>query len=161
MTTDTHAGVVDTISVDVVSSESRTKIVRVPVDPDPVPMGVHGAVAAHYKIPEGSYTPHATTLDYLVGAATACLAGTFGGRLGAIGQSVSKGELEATGEGALENRNGVLQVAAIHVRYRLALGADVDEDQVQRAHDSHARFCPVATSIGGSIAITTEVEVIR
>ena len=41
----------------------------VPVEPEPVKFGTHGAVAAHYGAKEGSYEPHATTLDYLVAAA--------------------------------------------------------------------------------------------
>jgi hypothetical protein len=40
-----------------------------PSEPDPVLFGVHGAVAAHYGRPPGSYEPHATTLDYLVASA--------------------------------------------------------------------------------------------
>ena len=40
-----------------------------PAEPNPVLLGVHGAVAEHYGRPEGSYEPHATTLDYLVAAA--------------------------------------------------------------------------------------------
>lgn len=42
---------------------------HLPAEPEPVAFGVHGAVAAHYKAPEGSYEPHATTLDYVVAAA--------------------------------------------------------------------------------------------
>jgi hypothetical protein len=34
-----------------------------------VAFGVHGAVAKHYKREEGTYEPHATTLDYVVAAA--------------------------------------------------------------------------------------------
>lgn len=40
-----------------------------PAEPEPVAFGVHGAVAEHYKAPEGAYQPHATTLDYVVAAA--------------------------------------------------------------------------------------------
>lgn len=40
-----------------------------PAEPEPVPFGVHGAVASHYKAKEGTYEPHATTLDYVVAAA--------------------------------------------------------------------------------------------
>lgn len=42
---------------------------HVPAESEPVAFGVHGAVAAHYKAREGSYEPHATTLDYVVAAA--------------------------------------------------------------------------------------------
>jgi hypothetical protein len=40
-----------------------------PAESTPVSFGVHGAVATHYGMQEGSYEPHATTLDYVVAAA--------------------------------------------------------------------------------------------
>jgi hypothetical protein len=40
-----------------------------PEEPQPVKFGTHGAVAQHYGAKEGTYEPHATTLDYLVAAA--------------------------------------------------------------------------------------------
>jgi hypothetical protein len=40
-----------------------------PAEPEPVLFGVHGAVARHYKVPDGAVEPHATTLDYVVAAA--------------------------------------------------------------------------------------------
>ena len=39
-----------------------------PAETDPVIFGVHGAVAAHYKVPLAVLQPHATTLDYIVAA---------------------------------------------------------------------------------------------
>ena len=42
---------------------------HLPAEPEPVLFGVHGAVARHYKVPEGAVEPHATTLDYVVAAA--------------------------------------------------------------------------------------------
>ena len=41
---------------------------RLPAEREPVTFGVHGAVAAHYGRAEGTYDPHATTIDYLVAA---------------------------------------------------------------------------------------------
>lgn len=41
----------------------------VPAEEKPVVFGTHGAVATHYGAVEGSYEPHATTLDYIVAAA--------------------------------------------------------------------------------------------
>lgn len=41
------------------------KLVSLPCEAAPVPMGMHGEIADHYKLPEGSYTPRAATLDYL------------------------------------------------------------------------------------------------
>jgi hypothetical protein len=40
-----------------------------PAESDPVIFGVHGAVAAHYKVPPNAYEPRATTLDYVVASA--------------------------------------------------------------------------------------------
>lgn len=41
-----------------------------PSESQPVPFGVHGAVAKHYGIDEGRLEEvHATTLDYVVAAA--------------------------------------------------------------------------------------------
>jgi hypothetical protein len=40
-----------------------------PAEKDPVIFGVHGEVAAHYKVSPQAYEPRATTLDYVVAAA--------------------------------------------------------------------------------------------
>lgn len=40
-----------------------------PATDDPVPFGVHGAVAEHYGVDTDVETPHATTLDYVIAAA--------------------------------------------------------------------------------------------
>lgn len=137
----------------------RTKHVTVPVDGGPVPMGMHGEVAAHYRVPDGAYEPHATTLDYVVGAAVACLCGTLGGLLERLGQTIEDGQLVADGEGELVNDRGTLRIQAIRVRYRLRLEAGVDAAEVHRAHGRHAALCPVALSIAECIDITTEIEV--
>jgi hypothetical protein len=42
---------------------------HLPAEAEPVAFGVHGEVAEHYQAREGSYEPHATTLDYVVAAA--------------------------------------------------------------------------------------------
>lgn len=40
-----------------------------PAESEPVTFSVHGAVAAHYKVPPDVFAVHATTLDYVVAAA--------------------------------------------------------------------------------------------
>ena len=40
-----------------------------PAEQEPIVFGVHGAVAAHYKVLPAVLEPHATTLDYIVAAA--------------------------------------------------------------------------------------------
>jgi len=39
-----------------------------PAEQEPVLFGTHGPVAAHYGRAPGTYEPHATTLDYVIGA---------------------------------------------------------------------------------------------
>jgi uncharacterized OsmC-like protein len=122
---------------------------------------VRDEVAEHDKLTEGQFEPMATTLDYLVGAAVACLTGSFGGRLGALGQSTADEELVAQGTGSLVVDKGVIRVTAIHVDYTLTVADGIDEAQVQRAHGAHARHCPVARSLGGCIDITSDLTIRR
>lgn len=42
--------------------------------------------------------------------------------------------------------------------YRLSPAEEVDRAKVDRVLGFHADHCPVARSIGGSIAITTDLE---
>lgn len=49
--------------------EGPLRYATVPAENQPVPFGVHGEVAEHYRLGEGEYEPHATTLDYVVAAA--------------------------------------------------------------------------------------------
>jgi organic hydroperoxide reductase OsmC/OhrA len=65
--------------------------------------------------------------------------------------------VEAWGE--IENEDGVLVIKRIRVRYRLPVPAD-QRETAERAHAAHQRACPVARSIGGSIDIETELELI-
>lgn len=55
--------------VTVERAEGGLRHATLPTESRPVVFGVHGAVAAHYKREEGTYEPHATTLDYVVAAA--------------------------------------------------------------------------------------------
>ena len=50
----------------------------------------------------------------------------------------------------------VLVIKRIHVTYRLKGKAD-REELIERVRQSHAHSCPVARSIEGCVAITTEV----
>ena len=40
-----------------------------PAETEPVVFGVHDEIAQHYRILPGTFTPRATTLDYVVAAA--------------------------------------------------------------------------------------------
>jgi uncharacterized OsmC-like protein len=55
------------------------------------------------------------------------------------------------------DRDGVLVLERITVRYRLPVPDDLREE-AERAHAFHARACPVARSLEGAIEIRTELE---
>jgi uncharacterized OsmC-like protein len=63
--------------------------------------------------------------------------------------------------GEIEVEDKVLVIKRIHVRYQLRVGPGADRAAIDRAHGAHPSRCPVARSIGGSIDITTELEVIE
>ena len=65
-------------------------------------------------------------------------------------------ETEAVGE--VQNEDGVLVLRRIRVTYRLRLAADADRAAVQRAFEHHMPRCPVYRSIGGSVDVTTSLE---
>ena len=45
------------------------RLAYMPVEADPVPFGVHGAIAEHYGVSPDISEPHATTIDYVIAAA--------------------------------------------------------------------------------------------
>ena len=55
--------------------------------------------------------------------------------------------------------DGVIVLRRIHVRYTLRADPAMRE-KIDRAQDHHAAKCPVARSIGGSVDITTELDLI-
>jgi organic hydroperoxide reductase OsmC/OhrA len=55
--------------------------------------------------------------------------------------------------------DGVLVVKRIDVHYRLRIPADWHAD-AERVHGFHARFCPVARSLEGSIEVSTHLELV-
>lgn len=58
--------------------------------------------------------------------------------------------------GEIEKDGKVLIVRRIHVTYELDASAD-DRETAERVHGFHADYCPVARTISGSVAITTEL----
>jgi hypothetical protein len=54
-----------------------------------------------------------------------------------------------------------LVIKRIHVRYHLRVDSDADLAVVERVHSFHAGKCPVARSIGGCIAISTEFATVQ
>ena len=59
--------------------------------------------------------------------------------------------------GEVEIDGGVLVIKRIHVAYRLRV-AEEHRAAADRVLAVHAEKCPVARSIGGSIAITTSID---
>jgi len=55
----------------------------------------------------------------------------------------------------------VLVVKRIHVAYVLRVGPEADRAKIQRAFDTHMPRCPVYRSIGGSIEITTALDLVE
>jgi hypothetical protein len=55
--------------VDVERAHGALRYAHVPAEEGAIVFGVHGAVAAHYGAAEGTFEPHATTLDFVVAAA--------------------------------------------------------------------------------------------
>ena len=53
----------------------------------------------------------------------------------------------------------MLVIKRIHVTYALKIDADADRGKIERAFEHHMPRCPVYRSIGGSIEVTTELEV--
>ena len=51
-------------------------------------------------------------------------------------------------------------IKRIRVRYRLRGCPPDKREAAERAHQHHASRCPVARSIGGSIDISTELEMV-
>ncbi len=45
------------------------RLAYLPAEPEPVPFGVHGAIAEHYGVSPDVAEPHATTIDYVAAAA--------------------------------------------------------------------------------------------
>jgi uncharacterized OsmC-like protein len=60
--------------------------------------------------------------------------------------------------GEVEKDGRVLIVRRIHVTYHLSGVEEEQKDTAERVHEFHARYCPVARSIEGSIEITTDLE---
>ena len=82
----------------------------------------------------------------------------MGGALEARGIDASEGRLSSDAEGVVVLEDKVLVIKSIHVRYHLAGVSQDKREAAERSHAFHASRCPVAKSIGGCIAITTELE---
>jgi len=134
--------------------------VWLPAEDEPVVIGSHGPLAAHYGYPTEPPYARASAIDYLVASVTACLSGTLAGALRARGIDVGEGVLvtEAAADVGPEE-DGVLVVRRIEVRHRLRLASEDRRAAAERAHDVHGRACAVHRSIGAAVPTTTRLEI--
>lgn len=143
--------------VQVEPGAAKLKMVHLPHETDPVPMGVHGPIAAHYKIEEGTFTPRAATLDYIVGATAGCLIGTFNGALQARQIATTDGRLTGEAVGDIEVEDGVLVIRRIRMIVHLRAAAS-QRAAAERVAEVYAPRCPVYRSLRNAIDISTELQ---
>lgn len=144
--------------VKVALTGSLDKLVTGPSETRPVVMGMHDELAEFYGVAPGSFTPHASTLDYVIGATAACLAGTFKRSLAARGLTPAAGDLTVEAEGLIVIMDGVPVIRQITVVYGLAGIAPSDRAKAERAHAVHHRACAVSRSLEKAIEIATALE---
>ena len=92
------------------------------------------------------------------------MTGTLGGALEARGIPAAEDYLSSDTIGEIERENNVLVIKRIHIVYNLTIDttlADDKADAIQRVMNIHADACPVHKSIGDSIDITTELNLIK
>jgi uncharacterized OsmC-like protein len=133
------------------------KLVHLPVETEAIPMGMHGPIAKHYKIPEGTYTPHASTLDYVVGATGGCLMGTLNRALQVRKIATDGDRFHGEAVGELEVEDGVLVIRRIRMLVRLR-AEESQREAAERVIEVYASQCPVYRTLAKSIDITTELD---
>lgn len=134
------------------------KAVLLPGEREPVTMGSHPDLAPHIGADAG-HPAHASTLDYVVGAIAACLAGTFARALAARGITLSLEDHEVLATGELRRTDGVLTIERVVVTHRVRLDPN-HRAEAERVLGFYERGCPVSRSVGGSIAIESRLELI-
>jgi uncharacterized OsmC-like protein len=120
-------------------------------------MGLHGPIAQHYKMAEGAYTPHASTLDYIVGSVAACLTGTLNRALSCREIVTTGGRLKTEAVGEIEVEDGVLVIRRIRMIAHLE-APESHREAAERAVTVYAPQCPVYRSLYKAIEITTELD---
>jgi uncharacterized OsmC-like protein len=66
--------------------------------------------------------------------------------------------LTSEAKGEIEKDDKVLIIKRIHVAYHLKTAPE-NRETVERVHDFHADYCPVAQTIKGCVDITTSLEI--
>ena len=133
------------------------KSVRLPGESEDVVMGSHPAIAPHIGAPP-EQPAHASTLDYLVGATAACLAGTFARALAARGIELAPDDHDVEATGQLGRRDQIPVIERIAVTHRVRLPA-AHHDEARRIHGFYHRGCAVSRSLeGAAIEIDSRLE---
>ena len=92
------------------------------------------------------------------------MTGTLGGALEARGIPAAKDNLSSDTIGEIEKENNVLVIKRIHIIYNLIIDAGLAAEKaeaIDRVMNIHANACPVHRSIGSSIDITTNLNLIE
>jgi uncharacterized OsmC-like protein len=132
------------------------KLVGLPGETAEVTMGSHPAIAPHIGA-DPELPPHASTLDYVVAATAACMAGTFARTLAARGVSLGADDHEVVAQGVLRPRQHVLVIERIVVTQRVRLAPEHHE-AARKVNDFYHRGCPVSQSVGAAIEIVSNLE---
>jgi uncharacterized OsmC-like protein len=143
--------------VEVDARAGGIKEIFLPAEAEPVIMGMHGPVARHYKLIEGAYTPHASTIDFVVGAAAGCMTGSLGRALAQSNVPVGDGRLQVEAFGEIAVEDGVLFIRRIRVLAHLQAEASKRE-LAESVTAQYAMKCPVYRSLYKGIDITTELD---
>jgi len=141
------------IEVRIGLTDSPDKLVSLPAADEVVVMGMHGELAAFFGAAD--VTPNPSTLDYVVGALAACLAGTFKRALAARRVSIDPEQLNTEATGVIVVRDRVPTIDAVEVRYRLRGARAEDRTKIERAHAVHHRACAVSRSLEGAFEVST------
>jgi uncharacterized OsmC-like protein len=152
-----NSAVVYRSEVRVLPAAGAIKLVWLPAETEPVARGMQGGIAAHYKLAEGTFTPRAATLDYLVGGTAACLVGTLARALRVRDINADADHLQIDAVGEHESEDGVLVLKRIHVVAHLKAPA-AQRETLERVFAVFASKCPMHQSISKAIAITTELD---
>jgi uncharacterized OsmC-like protein len=145
-----------TSQVAVVPGDGPDKIVSLAAEPDPLVMGAHGALAERLGVPP-NHREHASTLDYVVAAAVACMSGTFVRALRARGVDPAPDCYRAEGFGDIHVQAQVPVLERIEIHHVLTVGSEFDE-LVNRVHDVYKAGCAVSRSIAGAIDIESKLS---
>jgi len=116
----------------------------------------HGHARWHRRslqLPEGSFTPRAATLDYLVGATATCLLGTLARALRVREINSDADHLSVDAVGEHESEDGVLVLRRIHIIAHLRAQAS-QRETAERVFQVFASKCPMHQSIRKAIDIT-------